>query len=339
MTTRRHTDKTAQPTRRNRLIHDILSRAIRDGTLPDGLVLTQSNVGRFFGVSRAPAADALARMEKDGLIFRFEGRGHVVGAPGAAPLRIALERTALDRLTPDTLALGARNWRETLYPAVEAEIAVCTSYGSFALLSTALARHYGFSRTTSHEMLSRLERVGLIEQRANGRWVAPAMTTGDIRDHYQMRDLLEPVALLSAAGSEGGAALIAAARDRIAALRASGTAPSRDDITALERDLHVNLVQACANKRMRETLHRSQLPLIATHTAFDRYLDTAEMRRVLDDHDAILTALAAGRGKGAKRAMRAHLAQGLASTLAYMARDPVPPPGLVPPYMTRMEGA
>ncbi len=336
MPTQRTPGKKAQPTRRNRLIHDTLSRAIRGGTLPDGLVLTQSNVGRFFGVSRAPAADALMRLEGDGLIARFAGRGYVVGPSDAAPLRIALDQTPLEQLDPGALALGARNWRETLYPAVEAEIAVCTSYGSFALLSTALARHYGFSRTTSHEMLSRLERVGLIEQRANGRWVAPAMTEGDIRDHYQMRRLLEPVALLSAAESAGGAALVDTARGRIAALRARGTPPSRDDITALERDLHVNLVQACANKRMRETLHRSQLPLIATHTAFDRYLDTAEMHRVLDDHDAILTALAEGRERDAKRAMRAHLAQGLASTLAYMARDPVPPPGLVPPYMTRM---
>jgi DNA-binding GntR family transcriptional regulator len=324
-----------QPTRRNKYIRETLAEAILRGALPPGLVLTQSNVSRHFGVSRAPAADALDRLAADGIVFAFDGRGYIVGPEDAMPLRLNLSETDLE-VAPEA-DLGGRSWRETLYPAVETEVAGCVSYGTFVLGSAALARHYGFSRTTSHEMLSRLERVGLIEQAPNGRWLAPGMTPDDVRDHYQIRTLLEPVAVNDAAATESGRRQVFAAQKRIAAIQADGRQINRDDITALEADLHKTLALSCGNVRIRDALHRSQLPLIATHTAFGRYADADEMQRVLRDHSAVLEALARGDEAAAASAMVAHLEQGMRSTMAYIRNRPAPPDGLIPPYMTPLE--
>ena len=323
-----------QPVRRNRFIHDTLRDAIRTGRLLPGLVLTESALARFFNVSRAPAADALARLAEMRLISRHDGRGFVVGDGSAPVRRDDLARSGLRLPLGSDDLLTARSARETLYPAVEVEVASATPYGAFQISEAALARHHGVGRTTSREILSRLDRIGLVEQSANGRWLAPRLDARAVREHYQMRALLEPVALSAAMGADGVEAAVGAALERIA--RARDAAPVRGprDIDEIEADLHARIVGAAPNVQMRHAIRRSQLPLIATHAAFDRYRRWAEMRRVLDDHEVVLIALRDGRPDDAASAMAAHLAHGERTTLAYFAERPDPPDGIVPDYMT-----
>ena len=230
--------------------------------------------------------------------------------------------------------LAARSTRETLYPQVEVEVAGATGYGTWQITSAALALHYGVSRTSSQEILSRLEQVGLVRQAANGRWIAPRLTPADLHDQYEMRLILEPIALLQAALSED---TIARALTRIARLRQAGASDDPSDITAVEHELHVDIVLACPNGRMRDTVRRSQLPLIATHAGFDRYRQWSEMARVLDDHEAILHPLADGEREVAARALQDHLRHGEATTLEYLLAEPVPPAGVIPAYLRRMD--
>lgn len=325
-----------QPIRRNQYIYDVLRANILERRVQPGLVLTESALSKLFGVSRAPTADALSRLADEGLIVRHDGRGFLVGAGGSPRLRVALEDSGL--AIPPTSAenIAVRGWRDALYPTVESEIAGCISYGTFGVAGAAMAKHYSVSRTTTQEMLGRLERVGLVEQGTNGRWIAPRLTVKGARDHYQMRRLLEPVALLDAVRRLGQGP-VAAARARIAELRTRAAWPTVDDITAVEGDLHRALVHGCSNEPMRATITRSQLPLIATHMAFSRYLQTEEMARVLDDHDAVLFSLQLGKDEVAASQLRDHLDQGLKTTVRYLEGNPDPPPGLIPPYMTKVD--
>ena len=48
--------------------------------------------------------------------------------------------------------------------------------------------------------LTRLERAGLVTQDINQRWYAGPLTTDLLREHYEMRWLLEPIALGQAHG-------------------------------------------------------------------------------------------------------------------------------------------
>ncbi|WP_308918005.1 GntR family transcriptional regulator [Jannaschia sp. LMIT008] len=330
-----------QPVRRNRFIHDTLRDAIGRGALPPGLVLTESALARLFDVSRAPASDALALLAAEGLVARHDGRGFLVGDGTDPPLRRDLDPADLDLPQDGGTVLAARSARETLYPRVEVEVAAATGYGSFLVTSGALARHYGVSRTTSQELLTRLERVGLVEQSLNGRWVAPRLTPEAVAHHYEMRRLLEPVALRHVCAPDRAGATAAAADAalrRIAALRAAQAPPGADDITAVEDDLHAGIVLACPNPRMRDTIRRSQLPLIATHAAFDRYRSAPEMERVLADHEGVLRALRDADPDRAAARMARHLDQGERTTIAYVAADPTAPPGVVRPYMVAVEG-
>lgn len=325
-----------QPIRRNQHIYDVLRANIVEGRVQPGLLLTESALSRLFSVSRAPTADALARLADEGLVVRHEGRGFLVGGGSSTPLRVPLEASGL--AIPPTSAenIAVRGWRDALYPTLEIEIAGCISYGTFGVAGAAMAKHYAVSRTTTQEMLGRLERVGLVEQGTNGRWIAPRLTVKGARDHYEMRRLLEPVALLDSVRRLGEGPVVAA-RARIAKLRPRSARLTVDDITAVEADLHRVLVDGCSNEPMRATITRSQLPLIATHMAFSRYLQTAEMARVLDDHDAVLVALQRGKDEVAASLLRDHLDQGLKTTVRYLEGNPDPPLGLIPPYMTKLD--
>ena len=114
------------------LIYDVLREHIVDGSFPPGLVLGEASVARAFQASRVPAAAALRRLKRDGLIRDFDGRGYVTGG-NAAPVRIDLAEAGL-RL-PAELAgdLKIRNRRERIYPQVEHSVAACLSYGRFLL--------------------------------------------------------------------------------------------------------------------------------------------------------------------------------------------------------------
>ncbi|QQA41458.1 GntR family transcriptional regulator [Pelagovum pacificum] len=324
------------PARRNRAIYGAAHRLLTKGELPEGLVLTESAVARLFNVSRAPAADALQRLVDDSLVFRFEGRGYIVGGAELNPVRMPLEETALATAAREVGPLDARNWRDIHYPEVEAAVASCMSYGTFVLSSAALASHLGVSRTTSNEMISRLERVNLVEQASNGRWIVPRMGVTGVRHHYQIRKLLEPAALADVV-EEGAGQKVGSALARIDALRKSRSF-TIDLVNDVEADLHFRLVRSCRNPQMRETIHRSQLPLIATHMAFARYNKPEEMESVLDDHEEILAAIRDGADDRVWRElMVAHLDNGEQTTSTYIASAPEPPDGLIPPFLVQLD--
>ncbi|WP_226781347.1 GntR family transcriptional regulator [Oceaniglobus trochenteri] len=324
-----------EPLRRNHQIFAAVRALLVAGKLPVGLVLTESSLARLFNVSRAPASEALAWLENENLVFRFQGRGYMVGTSEREPVRTPLEDTPLAEAAQRTGPLDTRNWREILYPQVETIVAGCMSYGTFTMSGVALSRHLGVSRTTSNEILSRLERVGLVEQAPNGRWIVPRMTETGVHHHYQIRSLLEPAALEDVM-ADPDPGIVAAALKRIEDARLKKH-HDFDTISAIERDLHGTLVQSCPNPQMRDTIHRSQLPLIASHMALARYDNPEEMLRVLDDHQDILETLASGRVAETKDQMRRHLLQGERTTIAYISRRPEPPEGVVPPYLSRME--
>jgi DNA-binding GntR family transcriptional regulator len=311
------------------LIYDVLREHIVDGSFPPGLVLGEASVARAFQASRVPAAVALRQLKRDGLIRDFDGRGYVTGR-GGAPVRLDLLAAGLR--VPPALAgdLKVRNRRERIYPDVEHSVAVCLAYGRFLLNESALAEHYGVSRTVAHEVLTRLERTGLVTQDVNQRWYAGPLTAELLREHYEMRWLLEPIAL-------GQASPMLAAEEIAAKLQRAEQA-SRDrqkpaELERLEHDLHVDIVLRCENRQLRETIRRSQLPIIATHSTFEHEQDPHEIETMVAEHVAILSALNAGRRADAMAALEAHLRRSLQPNIELLRKLAPLPQGRRPPYL------
>jgi DNA-binding GntR family transcriptional regulator len=64
--------------------YERIRAAIRDGTLPPGLRLTEADLAARFGVSRTPVRGAIARLEAEGLLTRDPRRGLAVTRPDHA---------------------------------------------------------------------------------------------------------------------------------------------------------------------------------------------------------------------------------------------------------------
>jgi DNA-binding GntR family transcriptional regulator len=300
------------------LIYRVLREHLEDGSFPPGLVIGESAVARAFKASRTPAVTALQRLYSEGLIQDFAGSGYLAGDDaGATPIRRELRDVGL-RL-PDEVETGlmVRNHHGRIYPDVEHAVAACLAFGRFLLNESALAEHYDVSRTVAHEVLVKLERTGLITQDTNQRWYAGPLTSDKLREHFEMRWLLEPTAL-GQAMDRLSQPFIAARRDRLRrARRHPSKAANRE---RLELDLHVDIVLDCSSDELRQAIRRSQLLLIPTHSTFARLQYPEEIETMFEEHLAIFDLVLAGRKRQATAALEAHIRRSLDPNLARLKR-------------------
>ena len=293
----------------NEIVGTTLIDHIRSGALPEGFVIREKAVSDMFGIGRMPASIAITRLEADGLVHRRPAmHGVVVGQrPTATLVAGGLEhRITLPRAIEAELKI--RNWRALIYPKVERDVASCLLFGRFQIRSQVLAEHFGVSRTVAHEVLLRLERVGLVQQETNARWYAGPLTPSRIENLYQMRILLEPEALRQAAPLIEPSAI----EEKLARVTHAEAVEARADTTLLHRletDLHHDIVLRCINEELRNTLYRCQLPLITVHLSFGVYEEQFDIPQMISRHKAVLTSLSRGRIEEAARALADHLVE------------------------------
>jgi DNA-binding GntR family transcriptional regulator len=314
------------------VIYDALRDHIGGRRLMHGLVLTESNVARAFKASRVPVRAALRRLSAEGLVNEFDGRGFLVGSRDAPPLRIDLEEGGFHIQPQLEAQLGARNRWEQIYPDIEHAIAVCLAYGRFMINESSLAEHYEVSRTVAHEVLTRLERTGIINRDQSQRWYAGPLTAKNIREHFEIRWLLEPVALRQAFPLLDQREL-KKRRDRVA--RAKEGRPSPDKLERMEFDLHVDAISRCDNTLVLETIRRSQLPLFAAHTSFHRFQRAEDFRFMASDHMTILDHLIAGQPKAATAVLESHIKRSVKPFIEIWEQLGEIPEAMLPSYMAR----
>lgn len=319
--------------RMNEIVSQILAAHIRSGALPEGFVIREKAVTDLFGIGRMPAIVAMARLEADGLVHRRPAtRGAVVGPSRTSPLILGgLESQVV--LPGDIEAeLRVRNWRALIYPTVEREVASCLLFGRFQIRSQVLAEHFGVSRTIAHELLLRLERVGLVQQEANARWHAGPLTAARIKELYEMRILLEPAALVQAMPFVD----LPTIKERLTRISSAETLKARSDTTLLHRlevDLHQDIVLKCRNEELRETLYRCQLPLITVHLSFGSYEEQSDIPQMIHMHKAVLHNLAENRVEEAALALADHLQQSSDSNPGRLASLPALSQAQLSPYL------
>ncbi len=208
--------------------------------------------------------------------------------PSRTFLGESVHRTLLDHLLSGTLASGTE------------------------VSEVGLAQELSVSRTPVREALRRLAKDGLLEQLPNRKFRVARFGADDLREIYELRQLLE------AAAAERAATRLPPARfERLRkAARALGDAP-RDDAwlaRALEFDVlfHDTLAEASGNRRLQDQISRLRLIV----RAFCRMTATREnLEAAFLEHEAVLRALERRDGPAAGRAMADHVAARLAATL------------------------
>lgn len=281
-------------------VFDILRGQIARGALTSNEPLTETAVAARFGVSRAPARRALEELAQAGLVERAEPRGFLPRRPrrGSGPAAGPPSREE-DRLVP------LPSW-EPIYAEVESEIVARISFSSWRLNEAELARHYRVSRTVSRDVIGRLQQRGVVRKDERSRWYAPALSPVHVGELYELRWLLEPIALEKAAQHlpEG---LVADARRRLLAAIEHPAEVDGDTLDGLERDLHVTILGHCGNGALMQAIAQPQSLLVA-HRFLYRW--TARMfgsEPFLPEHLAIVDRLAEGRAAEAARALEDHL--------------------------------
>ena len=194
-------DKPLSKEPRYELITQVLRSNIMSGVLPEGLVLLEGPIAALMQTSRMPVQAALRRLSAEGLVHRFDGRGYLVGAASqdAPPLRRDISEFALDIPQQVDTALQTRGTWKHFYDEVEEQVASCQVFGEFRIVETELADYLGVSRTVVRDVLSRLQERGLIRKNASSHWIAGPLTARTLREKFEIRAIVEPVALRLAA--------------------------------------------------------------------------------------------------------------------------------------------
>jgi DNA-binding GntR family transcriptional regulator len=167
-----------------------------------------------------------------------------------------------------------------------------------------LAADLGLSRTPVREALKRLEREGLIQSFVGrGSYVAE-LSFQDVLEIYEVRLLLEPFAAGVAAKQMREDDIRALEHD-VEAARKAATSSRLDDAFRLDIRLHKSLVAATRNGRIDAILSQlddqvHRIRVLAPHIP-------GRLNSTIDEHQAIVHALAAHDVAGAEQTMRNHL--------------------------------
>ncbi|CAN7729864.1 GntR family transcriptional regulator [Neorhizobium tomejilense] len=283
-------------------VYEIIAGQVAQGVLPPGRRVTESAIAQQFGISRAPARQALAELEREGFIEKSAGRGYQVSAsePGKAARPAELSHMADEpRLTQ------LSSW-ERIYGEVESEIAARCFFAGWRVNEAELARFYDVSRTVARDVVGRLQQRGIVRKDERARWVAPAMTPDHVGELYELRWLLEPVALEKAA-PRASPEVLAVMRDHLQSAMDNAAELTGPDLDRLEEELHVILLGHCDNRTLMQAIGLPQALLVAHRFLYQWMPRLFGSEPFLPEHMEIVERLEAGRVGDAAASLRQHL--------------------------------
>ncbi|SHL39403.1 GntR family transcriptional regulator [Roseibium suaedae] len=166
-----------------------------------------------------------------------------------------------------------------------------------------LADEFGVSRTPIREGLKRLEAQGLAVHEPNRGMVIPTLDHGQINEVYFMREVLEGTAA-GLAAKHASKPEVEILQDLVEADRKRIT--DEDSLVKSNREFHRRLCLASHNRYLVDQIDHLRLSLILMAGTT---LDTPERREIaVEEHAAIVSAIAAGDSVAADAAARRHIA-------------------------------
>jgi DNA-binding GntR family transcriptional regulator len=169
-----------------------------------------------------------------------------------------------------------------------------------------LVKEFDVSHTPIREALGRLEGEGLVvKTHLVGYRAAPQVTRRRFDELYELRLLLEPNAAAKAAEALNEEQL--AILREAAGVMAKGEGEDRrlrySNFARQDAVFHDKILEFAQNELIRETVHHQH-----THFHIFRLMYHSRVtEEALDEHEAILSAFAAGDPAAAEKAMRVHI--------------------------------
>ena len=186
-----------------------------------------------------------------------------------------------------------------------------------------LAAQLGVSRTPVREAVRRLDAEGWLRVVPNQGAFAAEWSITDIKEIFDLRALLESHAAEHAAmaADRRGLGEMEAACDEAEAALPGGDVAALEAVSDANVRFHRALWDMSGQGRCRTVLHSLAVPPMVLQNF--RNFDAAGLRRSLDQHREMITAIAAGDAAWAGAVMRAHVQAGRAVFLAAVSRGPI----------------
>lgn len=286
-------------------IFETLRNAIEMKSLPEGTVLLEGPIATIFDSSRSPVKQALAKLESEGLVRRFDGRGVLVGMT-SGPLRL--------KVTPEMLSLEADPagnpkvfaWQNFYYD-FEKTVILRAVFGAARINELALARYYNVGRTVAGDILNYAAKTGIVIKDDKSRWWINPLDEERFHNLYALRILLEPAALKSAIDRIPPISL-EVMRNRLIETTDHFPRIEPAELDALEEDLHIGLMQFSDNSEILEALKRTRCVLVAGKHIQRAVRGAMPIDAFMHEHLEIMDAAAALDFKTAEAALIEHLA-------------------------------
>jgi len=308
---------------------DLLGRQLEHGMLPVGTRVTEAMVAEQFGISRAPARQALMALERRGLLSKNPHKGYEVLDDGKSAGKPKDSSSALEGQAEAVRLQPVPSW-ERIYADVEDEIVARISFGSWRINEAKLARHYRVSRTVARDVVGRLQQRGILRKDERSRWYAPALTPAHIGELYELRAILEPVALRKAAPNIP-AGFLQTLRGHLESAIAKKGDVGGATLDRLEEELHVALLSYCGSQPLTQAITGSQSLLVAHRFLYRWTPRLFKSEPFLPEHLDVVRLLESGDTAGAAAALEKHLLVSSARAIARVdairrnfAVDPLP---------------
>ena len=183
------------------------------------------------------------------------------------------------------------------------------------LREAAIATQLGVSKTPVREALGRLEQEGLVEATSFKGAVVTDYSERDLQEIYELRELLEGVAVRAAA-TEADDATLAALYEVIERSRAARDAEDLVLLAELLGRFDQIIFEQVENARIRNLIETLRAHLTRIGKLTEEIPGRVEAS--VEEHAAIVEAIARGDADEAERAMRVHIASVRGDQLAGM---------------------
>lgn len=310
-----------------------LRHAMAKRVLKAGDLINESMVAQAFNVSRTPVKAALQALLDQNVVYKHSGRGVVIGPAKAVTTVTRLSAVELTSLEPFGDAIRSPDSWIQVYNEVEREVCNHSIFGPVRIIETELAKSFDVSRTVAHEVLMRLEGVGLVEKDPAGRWSIVPMTAERVRQLYEIRRYLEPPALRKSV-EHIPQAVLNHMWERLEAIGKRYPNVSEAELDDLEKDLHFRCLSYCQNDELIKLLGHTQALLINNKHMLGGYLKLPSMDPFLEEHRLIMQALMQRQPDAAAQALDDHLRLSIAKTVERLHIVASEPTKNLPSYMT-----
>jgi DNA-binding GntR family transcriptional regulator len=208
--------------------------------------------------------------------------------------------TTTPPLKPET---GA-TYQQKAYDYVKDQITGLKLKPGQTLTDSQMAAELRFSRTPVREALRRLEQEGLLVNDSRRGWKVYSLSLDDIRQIFEIKQLLEGLIVEQAAACQDPA-LRSALQKALVDMQTAAGAGDYEAWRLADAHLHRTLQQMSCNPRACSTvqsLDDQWFRLRAGYIALE-----GRMQRSAREHAEIVASLLAGQGPGAAEKMRAHI--------------------------------